>query len=90
MTPNAHFNLTELISSGLRMLFSVNMAVSLASVVCLVAVVVWDLSSGHQTLSGRCVWRGWCVWLAGLLGSLAAFIFLTVNMIALRGALKKK
>ena len=77
-------------SSGLRMLFTVNMAVSLASVVCLVAVVVWDLSSGHQTLSGRCVWRGWCVWLAGLLGSLAAFIFLTVNMIALRGALKKK
>ena len=66
------------------------MAVSLVSVVCLVAVVVWDLSSGHQTLSGRCVWRGWCVWLAGLLGSLAASIFLTVNMIALRGALKKK
>ena len=90
MTPNAHFNLTELISSGLRMLFTVNMVLSLAAVVCLVGVVVWDHSSGHQTLSGRCVWRGWCVWLAGLLGSLTAFIFLTVNMIALRGALKKK
>ena len=24
---------------------------------------MWDLTSGHQSLSGRCVWAGYCIWI---------------------------
>ena len=70
------------------MVFSLNMSVCLVVLVSLVSVMVWDLVSGHQTVSGRCVWAGWCVWLAGLIGSLLSLLYLTVNILALRASLQ--
>lgn len=72
---------------GLQMMFSLNIGVCLVVMVSLVSLVAWDLSSGHQTVSGRCVWTGWCVWLAGLIGTLISILYLTVNILALRVSL---
>ena len=69
-------------------MFSLNIGVCLMVMVSLVSLVAWDLSSGHQTVSGRCVWTGWCVWLAGLLGTLISILYLTVNILALRVSLQ--
>ena len=41
-----------------------NMVVLALALVSLVGLVVWDLTSGHQTLTGSCVWtRGYCLWI---------------------------
>ena len=38
----------------------------------LISVTVWDLTTGVQTVSGRCVWAGYCVWS----GSVSLSLFL--------------
>ena len=46
------------------MMFGVNILTCLVVMVGLVGVMVWDLTSGHQTLTGRCVWAaGYCLWI---------------------------
>ena len=40
------------------------MVVLCTGLVSMVGLVVWDLTSGHQTLTGRCVWAGgYCLWI---------------------------
>ena len=40
------------------------MALLTVALVSLAGVVVWDLTSGHQTVTGRCVWTGgYCLWI---------------------------
>ena len=68
-------------------MFGVNMVVCLMVTAGLGAVSVWDLTSGHQTLTGRCVWAGFCVWLGALIGALLSCLFLSVNILALRASL---
>ena len=29
----------------------------------LVSFIAWDLTSGLQTITGRCVWAGYCLWI---------------------------
>lgn len=69
------------------MMFGVNILTCLVVMVGLVGVMVWDLTSGHQTLTGRCVWAGFCVWLGAFLGALLSSLFLAVNILALRASL---
>ena len=34
------------------------------ALVSLVGVVAWDLTTGHQAITGRCVWTGgYCLWI---------------------------
>ena len=41
-----------------------NMVFLSTGLVSLAGVVVWDLTTGHQTLTGRCVWTGgYCLWI---------------------------
>ena len=68
-------------------MFGVNILTCLLVTVGLVGLTVWDLTSGHQTLTGRCVWAGFCVWLGALLGALLSSLFLAVNLLALRASL---
>ena len=68
-------------------MFSVNMVTWLLVTAGLVGVTVWDLTSGHQTVTGRCVWAGFCVWLGALLAACLSSLFLTVNLLALRASL---
>ena len=40
-----------------------NMVLLFLSIIALIGVVAWDLSSGYQSITGRCVWAGYCLWI---------------------------
>eukprot|EP00092_Neocalanus_flemingeri_P018494 GFUD01020014.1.p1 GENE.GFUD01020014.1~~GFUD01020014.1.p1 ORF type:complete len:228 (-),score=28.60 GFUD01020014.1:98-781(-) len=48
-------------------------------------LVVWDLTSGVQTITGRCVWAGYCLWIGGLVSLLLCIVFLMANLLAYSG-----
>ena len=75
------------ILAGVRAMFCVNMLAWLLVTTGLVVTTLWDLTSGHQTLTGRCVWAGVCVWLASLLAALLSSLLLSLNILALRASL---
>ena len=68
-------------------MFCVNILACMLVTAGLVGLTVWDLTSGLQTLTGRCVWAGFCVWLVALLAALLSSLFLAVNLLALRASL---
>jgi len=51
----------------------------------LIGLVIWDLSSGVQTVTGRCVWAGYCLWIGGLSSLGISLVFLIVNLMAYSG-----
>jgi len=40
-----------------------NMVLLFLIIIALIGVVAWDLSSGYQSITGRCVWAGYCLWI---------------------------
>ena len=50
--------------------------------------MVWDLTSGVQTLTGRCVWAGYCIWVTGLVALLICSLLLLANVLAYSGILR--
>merc|ERR1712080_744663 len=66
-----------------------NIALVLLSSLVLGALFVWDLTSGHQTVTGRCVWAsGFCLWIGSLSSLGICLIFLTVNLLAVSGIVR--
>jgi len=58
-------------------------------IILLIGFCVWDLSTGVQTITGRCVWAGgFCLWIGCLGGVLVCVIFLGVNLLAYSGLLR--
>ena len=46
----------------LQIILVVNIIFLLCGTVCLTGLLTWDLTSGVQTVTGRCVWAGYCIW----------------------------
>jgi len=66
-----------------------NIALILLSILVLGGLFVWDLTSGHQTVTGRCVWAsGFCLWIGSLSSLGICLIFLTVNLLAVSGIVR--
>ena len=40
-----------------------NIMILILSIIGLIGVVIWDLTSGYQSITGRCVWAGYCIWI---------------------------
>merc|ERR1719495_2923747 len=62
-----------------------NLTLLVLCILILSFLVVWDLTSGVQTVTGRCVWAGYCIWVSALLSLLACILFLLVNLLAFSG-----
>merc|ERR1719495_1172170 len=62
-----------------------NLTLLVLCILILSFLVVWDLTSGVQTVTGRCVWAGYCIWVSALLCLLACILFLLVNLLAFSG-----
>merc|ERR1719153_805525 len=62
-----------------------NLTLLVLCILILSFLVVWDLTSGVQTVTGRCVWAGYCIWVSALLSLLACILFLMVNLLAFSG-----
>jgi len=45
-----------------KIILVVNIILLLCGTVCLTGLLTWDLTSGVQTVTGRCVWAGYCIW----------------------------
>lgn len=68
-----------------KSILMLNLGLGIVSMVTLLALLVWDLTSGHQALTGRCVWAGFCLWIGCLSSVGVCVIFLAVNLLALSG-----
>merc|ERR1719430_2682633 len=62
-----------------------NIILLLCGTVCLTGLLAWDLTSGVQTVTGRCVWAGYCLWIGGLVSIVVYVLFLIVNLLAYSG-----
>jgi len=62
-----------------------NLALVVVATIALLALVVWDLTTGNQAVTGRCVWAGFCLWIGCLTSVGVCVIFLAVNLLALSG-----
>merc|ERR1712179_395877 len=65
-----------------------NLVLVLGSCLVLGSLFVWDLNSGHQTVTGRCVWAGFCLWIGSLSSLGICLIFLAVNLLAYSGIVR--
>merc|ERR1712013_695703 len=68
-----------------KIILVVNIILLLCGTVCLTGLLTWDLTSGVQTVTGRCVWAGYCIWVSALLSLLVCIFFLLVNLLAFSG-----
>merc|ERR1712215_95752 len=62
-----------------------NLTLLVMCILILSFLVVWDLTSGVQTVTGRCVWAGYCLWIGGLVSIVICVVFLLVNLLAYSG-----
>jgi len=62
-----------------------HLGLSLVGFFSTLAATIWDLTSGNQSLSGRCVWAGYCVWKGTLISCFLCLLLLLVNSLALSG-----
>jgi len=50
-----------------------------------IAAAVWDLTHGNQSITGRCVWAGYCIWKGTISSGAVCLVAVIVNLLALSG-----